>query len=136
MKKTETSITIPSSVKIEGYTFKVTSIGKKAFNGCKKLKNVTIGSQVLKIGASAFASNKKLAKVTLGSGVAAIESKAFYKDSVLKTVTIKSSKLKTVKKQAFSGISPKAKIRVPKKSVKKYKKLLKKAGLPSKAAVK
>lgn len=136
VKKTETSITIPSSVKIEGYTFKVTSIGKKAFNGCKKLKNVTIGSQVLKIGASAFASNKKLAKVTLGSGVAAIESKAFYKDSVLKTVTIKSSKLKTVKKQAFSGISLKAKIRVPKKSVKKYKKLLKKAGLPSKAAVK
>ncbi|MCI9081275.1 MAG: leucine-rich repeat protein [Lachnospiraceae bacterium] len=131
VKKTDTTVTIPATVKINGYIFKVTSIGKKAFYGCKKLKKVTIGDNVTKIGASAFASNQKLAAVTIGKGVTFIDVKAFYKNSELKNVKIKSSKVKTVKKQAFTGISRKAKISVPKKSVKKYKKLLKKAGLSS-----
>lgn len=134
--KKASSIKIPDSVKYNGITYKVTSIGSKAFYKNAKLKTVKIGNQVTKIGASAFASNKKLASVTIGKGMKSIESKAFYKDAKLKKVSIKSSKLKTVKKSAFKGVYKKAKISVPKKKAKAYKKLLKKAGLPSKASVK
>ncbi len=136
LKKTNTSVSIPKTVKIKGYTFKVTSIASKAFYKNAKLKTVKIGDNVTKIGASAFASNKKLTTVTMGKGITSIESKAFYKDAKLKKVSIKSSKLKKVKKSAFKGIYKKAKISVPKKKAKAYKKLLKKAGLPSKASVK
>lgn len=135
-KKTYASVTIPATVDINGYTFKVTAIGKKAFYKNTKLKKVTVGNNVAKIGASAFASNKKLTTVTLGTGITAIDSKAFYQDSKLKTVSIKSKKLKAVKKQAFKGIAGKAKVSVPKNKAKSYKKLLKKAGLPAKAKVK
>ncbi len=136
LKKTNTSVSIPATVKINGYVFKVTSIGSKAFYKNTKLKTVKIGNNVVKIGASAFASNKKLTTVTMGKGITSIESKAFYQDAKLKKVTLKSSKLKTVKKLAFKGIAKNAKIDVPNKKAKSYKKLLKKAGLPAKASVK
>lgn len=136
IKKTYTSITIPEKVKLNGYTFKITSISSKAFYANKKLQKVAIGNGVSKIGASAFASNPKLDTVAMGTGITTIESKAFYKDSKLKKVTLKSNKLKTVKKYAFKGIAKKAKIDVPNKKVKKYKALFKKAGLPSTATVK
>ena len=37
-KTTVISLTVPSTVKIGGKSFKVTAIGKKAFSGAKKLK--------------------------------------------------------------------------------------------------
>lgn len=135
-RKTYTSVTIPATVKINGFTFKVTAIGSKAFYKNTKLKKVTVGNHVVKIGASAFAANGKLTTVTLGTGITTIDSKAFYKDAKLKTVNIKSKKLKTVKKQAFKGIAGKAKVSVPQNKAKSYKKIFKKAGLPAKASVK
>ncbi len=135
-RKTYTSVTIPATVKINGYSFKVTAIGSKAFYKNKKLKKVTVGNYVAKIGASAFAANGKLTAVSLGTGITTIDSKAFYKDAKLKTVNIKSKKLKTVKRQAFKGIAGKAKVSVPKNKAKSYKKIFKKAGLPAKASVK
>ena len=135
-KKTYTSVKIPETVTINGYKFKVTSIGSKAFYNNKKLKKVVIGNSVSKIGASAFASNKKLISVTMGTGITEIGGKAFYQDSKLKTVILKSNKLKTVGKLAFKGIVKKAKIDVPNKKAKKYKTLFKKAGLPATATVK
>ena len=39
-EKTLTSASVPATVKINGYTFNVTAIGDKAFNGCTKLKKV------------------------------------------------------------------------------------------------
>lgn len=136
VKKTYTSVNIPATVKIGGYSFKVTAIGSKAFYKNTKLKTVTVGNNVISIGASAFASDKKLTKVTLGKGITTIDSKAFYQDSKLKTVKLNSSKLKSVKKQAFKGIAKKAKIDVPNNKVKAYKKLFKNAGISGSATVK
>ena len=102
-------------VKINGYRFKVTSIAPNAFKDNKKLKQFTIGTNIVKIGKNAF-----------------------YKAKNLKKVTIKTTKLKTKKvgKKAFARIYSKAVIRVPKKKVKTYQKFLKKAGLPGQAKVK
>ena len=46
VKKTAASIRIPRTVKYQKKTFKVTSIGKRAFDRMKNLKTVTIGNNV------------------------------------------------------------------------------------------
>lgn len=127
-KKTYTSITIPKTVKLNGFTFKVTEIGKNAFKSNKSLKTVKIGDYVTKIGTTAFANCKKLKTVTMGKGIKSIGSKAFYGDKVLKKVVIKSTKITKVYSNAFKGIHKKGVITVPKKKVKQYKKIFKKGG--------
>ena len=106
VKKNGTSVTVPASVKIDGYVYKVTAIGKNAFSG-----------------------NKKLTKVSIGKNITKIEKKAFNGCEKLKKITIKSSVLKKVGKNAFTGIAKNAKIKVPKKKLANYKKLLKNAKL-------
>jgi len=65
-KKSIRSVTIPTTVKYKGTTYKVTSIGSKAFYNCKKLKTVTIKSRKLKsVGKNAFKGIYKKAKVTV-----------------------------------------------------------------------
>ncbi len=129
-KKNSTSVTIPATVKVNGKSYKVTSISDKAFSGNTKLKKVTIGSNVTSIGANAFAKCTNLKKVTIGKNVTKIGKKAFFKCKSLKTVVIKTKKLKSVGAKAFKGIKKNAKFKVPKNKKKAYKKLLnKKAGI-------
>lgn len=134
-KKNYRTITIPKTVKIGKYTFKVTSIASKAFKNNKNLKKAVIGDNVTTIGASAFEGDRQLT-VIIGKGVTKIESKAFKGDAKLATIKINTKKLKTVKKDAWKGIAKKAKFKVPKGKAKAYKSLLKKGGLPAKASVK
>lgn len=135
-KKTYQNITIPKTIKLNGYTFKVTSISSRAFKGCKKLKSVKIGDNVSRIDKYAFMECGKLQSITIGKGLTHIGNKAFYKDKSLKKITIKSSKLKKVYAKAFSGISKKAVIDVPNKKVKGYKKILKKGNYPKNTKIK
>lgn len=102
--KNAKSVTIPAVIKVKGVTYKVTSIGTKAFNGSKKLRKVTIGTNIKKI-----------------------SNNAFFKCKSLKTVTIKSVLLtkKTANKKAFKGVNKKMVIKVPKKVKKAYVKMFK-----------
>ena len=113
--KNITSVNIPSTVKIGGKRYKVTGIAANAFKNYKKLKKVTIGANIRNIG-----------------------KRAFYRCSNLKTVKMKTSKLvnSQVGKQAFKGIYKKAVIKVPKKQLKAYKKLLKIRGVGKKVKIK
>ena len=104
-EKTLTSASVPATVKINGYTFNVTAIGDKAFNGCTKLKKVTIGSKVTTIGKQAFNGCKALTSITVNSKV-----------------------LKTVGASALKGISAKAVIKVPAAKLSAYQKLFKGKG--------
>ena len=110
--KKATSVTIPATVKIDGITYKVTSIGNGVFQKNTKLKSITIEKNVTSIG-----------------------KKAFYGCKNLKTINIKSTNLKTVGANAFKGIHAKAKIKVPKKKLKSYKKLLKGKGQGKKVKI-
>lgn len=65
-----------------------------------------------------------------------IGAKAFYKNKKLKTLTIKTTKLKKAGKGAFKGISPRAFIKVPRKNIQKYRRLLKKSGLSKTVKIK
>lgn len=102
--KTAKSVTIPAVIKVKGVTYKVTSIGTKAFNGSKKLTKVTVGANIKKI-----------------------SNNAFFKCKSLKTVIIKSVLLtkKTASKRAFKGVGKKMVIKVPKKVKKAYVKIFK-----------
>ena len=108
------SVTVYKTVKKDGTTWKVVEIGAKAFKGCKKLTKVTIGANVTKIGNQAFANCTNLKNVNLK----------------------KAAKITSFGKKSFSKINAKAKITVPAKKRTKYKKLLKKAGVPKKAVIK
>lgn len=99
------NITIPDTVTVDGVVYKVTSVSKNAFKNNKKLKKVTIGKNITKINANAFYGCKNL-----------------------KTITIKSTQIKSIAKNVFRGINPKAKIKVPKSKLAKYKKLFKGKG--------
>ncbi len=135
-KKTYRTISIPNTVKIKNYKFKVTAIGSNAFRNNKNLRKVVIGDNVTTIGASAFQGNTRLTTVIIGKGVTKMKRMAFFGDKKLATIKINTKKLKTVEKQALKGISNKAKVSVPKGKAKAYKKILKKGGLPAKATVK
>ena len=55
-------ITIAATVKIDGVTFKVTSIKKNAAKKNKNMTSVVIGKNVTSIGANSFANRQKTGK--------------------------------------------------------------------------
>lgn len=97
-------VTIPKTVTFGGKKYNVTAIAANALNNTK-MTRVIIGTKVRKIGKGAFLNCKKL-----------------------NHITIKSAGLKSVGKNAFKGINKNAKIKVPAKKLRSYKKLLKGKG--------
>ena len=107
-KKKSGTVSIPSKVVIGGKTYRVTKIKKNAFKNNKKIKKIIIPSSVVSIENYAFANCKNL-----------------------KTIEIRTTKLKSknISSKAFAKISKKVAIKVSKKQLKGYKKLLRKKGL-------
>ena len=107
-------LTVPDSLELWGLDFPVTAVKANAFRGMKKLTSVTVGANVAKIGKAAF-----------------------YKCAKLKNIVLKTAKLtsKSVGAKAFKGVYKKAKVTVPAKKLKAYKKLLVKKGLPKTAII-
>ena len=155
------NVVIPETVVIKGVTYTVTSVADNAFKNNKKIKKVVIGNNVKVIGENAFMGCSNLQSVTIGKNVTTIKARAFYKCTKLtkitipskvnkigkqefygckklKTITIKTTKLssKNVGSKAFKGIHSKATIKVPKKKLSAYKKMLKSKGVGSKAKIK
>lgn len=137
-KKNATKVTIPATVKINGKTYKVTTVAKNAFKGNKKVKTVKVGKNVTSIGASAFQNCKALTTVTLPAKTTTIGKNAFAGSKKLKKIVIKSTKMttKTIKNGAFKKVSKKTTVDVPNKKAKTYKKLFQKKGLPKACKVK
>jgi len=128
-KKSLKVIKIAKSVKIGGVKYKVTSVGKGAFKGNKKITKVFIGKSVKKIGANAFAGCKKLKQVSINSKVLrSIGKNAFKGDKKLVKIIVKSTKLKSVGKGALKATSKKLVVKVPKAKKSAYAKKFKKAG--------
>lgn len=135
--KKVTSVTVPATVKLNGITYKVTSISGNAWKGCSKLKTVKIGKNVTSIGAKAFYKCTALTKLTIPSKVKKIGKQAFYGDRKLKSITIRTKKLTKSKvgSKAFKGIHAKAVIKVPKTKKSAYTKILKAKGVTGKKQI-
>ena len=113
-KAARKALTIPTTVKIGGKSFRVTAIGTSAISGAKKLTTVKIGANIMTVGA-----------------------KAFYGCSKLSNVTIFGTKLTTAKTgaNAFKGIRSNCRFKVPASRVSAYKKLLRAKGAGPKIIV-
>lgn len=113
-KAARKTLTIPTTVKIGGKSFRVTAIGTSAMSGAKKLTTVKIGANIMTVGA-----------------------KAFCGCSNLSNVTIFSTKLTTAKTgaNAFKGIRSNCRFKVPASRVSAYKKLLRAKGAGPKIIV-
>ena len=109
VRTSKKSVVIPDRITISGKKYTVTTIANNACSG-KKITKVTIGKNIQKIGRKAFANCKKL-----------------------KTVIFKSVKLKSVGKQAFYKTNQKVRVKLGRKVVKKYRKMLTKGKISSKA---
>lgn len=99
-KKNPVSVSVPSSVTFSGKSYKVTSVGKAAFKGSKKLKTVRLGKNVKKIGKQAFSGCKKLTGVEFGKNLVTIEADAFSKCIALRIIIIP-AKVKKIGDRAF-----------------------------------
>lgn len=120
-----TKISIPSTIRYNGVTYRVTSIWANAFKKKSRLTTVSIGHNVSVIGKNAFYKCKKLKKVTIGTGLTQINPGAFRGVKKGCTITIKSLKLKSVSSRIDQSVS-RMTVRVPKRKYTAYKKLLRK----------
>lgn len=120
-----TKISIPSTVRYNGVTYRVTSIWANAFKKKSRLTTVSIGHNVSVIGKNAFYKCKKLKKVTIGTGLTQINPGAFRGVKKGCTITIRSLKLKKVYGRIDQSTS-RMTVRVSKKKYAAYRKLLRK----------
>lgn len=113
-KAARKALTIPTTVKIGGKSFRVTAIGTSAMSGAKKLTTVKIGANIMTVGAKAFCGCSKLSNVTIFS-----------------------TKLTTAKTgaNAFKGIRSNCRFKVTASRVSAYKKLLRAKGAGPKIIV-
>ena len=89
-KTKEKTVIIPATVKIDGVTYKVTSIDAKAFANNKTVTTVVIGSNITSIEKGAFSGAKKLKTITLKSGKLTKKSvKNCLKGSAVTTIQLK-----------------------------------------------
>ena len=102
-KKNITKASIPATVKINGYTFKVTAIADSAFSGCSKLTKVTVGSNVKTIGNKAFYKCTELKTVSGASNITKIENNAFNGCKALKKLVLDSKSLQSIGNAAFKN---------------------------------
>ena len=111
---TKGTVVVPDTVVVNGMTYKVTSIEKKAFGTAKKTKTIVLGKNVKFIKKDAFAGCKTLRKII-----------------------VKTKKLtkKTVAKKAFRGVRKNVRIVVPKKKKRAYRKLFYQRGLNKKVKI-
>ena len=82
----------------------VTSIGKYAFYGCRRLTNITIPDSVTSIGNSAFSGCSRLTSINIPDSVTSIGGSAFFGCSSLTSVTIPDG-VTSIGYSAFSGCS-------------------------------
>lgn len=112
--KKAVSLSVPSTIKIGGKTYKVTSVAKNALKNNKKLQKITISGNVSDIGAGAFQGCTALKTVKMGSKVTSIGDKAFYGCKKLSSLTI-GKKVSAIGKSAFQNCTALKKVTIPDK---------------------
>lgn len=90
LAKNTASVSIPKTVKIGSYSYKVTGIEKKAFYKKSKLKKITVSSTTIKkMGSKAFTGIHKKASFEIPKSKKKAYKKMLYKAGVKKSMKIK-----------------------------------------------
>ncbi len=130
-----TDIVIPATVRINGYEYEVLKITKNAFKGNRKIKTVTINSDLESIGSSAFYNCKVMTTLKINSDVCEIGSKAFYNCKSLKNIEINTEELESIGSKAFYKTKKTGTVTVSASKIDSYTTLLKKGKLNSKVKI-
>ena len=85
------NVIILETVTYNGKTYRVTSIGEKAFSVCTELTNVTLPNNIVTIKNYAFYGCTKLIDITIPNNVTSIGESAFYGCSSLTSIEIPNS---------------------------------------------
>lgn len=111
-KSTAKSISVPATITYGGIKYKVTEVSGSAFKNSRKITKVKLGSNITKIGVSAFQGCKKLKTITISSKkLKTVGKKAFSGIYAKAKVKVPSGKKKAYKKLLKGkGLSKKAKI--------------------------
>ncbi|MCR5417488.1 MAG: InlB B-repeat-containing protein [Lachnospiraceae bacterium] len=112
--KAKKTVTIPPAVTADGKEYKITAIDKNTFKGKKGIKTVITNKYITAIRANTFKNCKSLKVLKIGNTTSVV----------------------TIDKKAFAGIKHKITLRVPKKFLKYYKRMIKKKKLTGKVTLK
>ena len=96
------AITIPATIKKNGISYPVTSVGGRAFYDCDALEKVTFSGNIDSIGGFAFENCGALESVTFSGDVGSIGYGAFSSCSALNTVTF-SGDVRSIGTEAFAN---------------------------------
>lgn len=147
----KTTLSVPATIKPNGQSYKVTSVGVRAFKNCTSLKKITfLGSiKTVQIGAfygaknlttvnlpstvtfiqkNAFNGCSSLRRINLPSGLKTIGVRAFYNCTKLRAIVVEGSSLTTVKSGAFTNRATGCYMIVPSGKKTSYTKIVKKSG--------
>ena len=125
--------TVAVATNTDNCKYDVIGIGAKAFENCKKLKKVKVGSTITSIGSSAFKKCTKLTGITYNKAIKSIATSTFEGCTSLSKITL-GSKVKKIGKSAFKGckklksVKVSQKVKVTKGAFKGCKKTIKVTG--------
>ena len=90
----------------------VTTLGTDEFNGCQRLEQVQLGSNIASIGQRAFYNNTSLLAITIPDRVTAIGAEAFASDSAMTTLNLGAG-VKIINDYAFNKCKRVASLTLP-----------------------
>ena len=103
---------IPEIVVLKKVAYRVTSIGKQAFYGCKSLTSIVIPDGVMSIESYTFRLCSSLTSIVIGNGVTSIGYEAFYGCESLTSIVIGNG-VTSIKENAFYGCKSLTSIVIP-----------------------
>ena len=105
------SVTISSSINVNGIQYSVTSIGNASFGNCWELTSITIPNSITSIGNAAFRCSG-LTSITIPNSVTSIGAMAFFSCSNLTSITLPNS-VTTLDNHVFNHCSSLTSITIP-----------------------
>lgn len=108
----QTSVSIPSTVSINGTTYKVTSFNAASFAGNTTVTSISVGSNITTIPNGAFAGCTALKSVSMPSSLTTIGNDAFSGCTALTSVSIPSSTV-VIGDNAFAGCTALTSVSIP-----------------------
>ena len=110
--KADGAIKIPDTVEFDGRTFRITSIGGYAFDGCRSITSIQLPDGITSIGSCAFRDCSSLTSLQLPEGVTSIGNETFYGCSSLTSLQLPNS-VTSIGSGAFDGCSSLTSLKLP-----------------------
>ncbi len=105
-------VVVPATIRYDGQTYKVASIGAGAFMECTNISSVTIPNSVTSIENATFEGCTRLISITIPNSVTSIGSSAFEDCKNLPSITIPNS-VTSIGERAFEGCTGLTSITIP-----------------------